>query len=248
MFRYVSDGPFGRLIIDRPRQRNAVPLEGWGELAAATVAAEMAAPCALIVQSAAEGAFCAGADLGHLATLGQDVGGRTAFRLAMRGAIDALAALPFPVIAAVDGGCFGAGVALMLACDVAVAGEGARFAVPPARLGIAYPQEDIDRLAARVGRGQAGLMLLGMETIDAAEAARIGLVERAVPVALAEAERLAAAMAEGAPSSFATLKRMIAGVGPGVDTDALFDASFGSADFPEGIAAYRERRKPEFRR
>ncbi|MGH6782473.1 MAG: enoyl-CoA hydratase/isomerase family protein [Sphingomonadaceae bacterium] len=248
MFRYASDGLIGRLTIDRARQRNAIPAEGWADLATAIAEAATARPRALIVQSAVDGAFCAGADLGHLATLADDVAGRGAFRQAMRGAIDALAVLPLPVIAAVDGGCFGAGVALMLGCDIVIAGEGARFAVPPAKLGITYPQEDIDRLVARVGQAQAARLLLGLEAVDAAEAARIGLVERAVPVALAEAERLAAAMAGASPASLATLKTMIAGAGRTATGahDALFDNSFGSANFREGIAAFREKRAPVF--
>jgi enoyl-CoA hydratase/carnithine racemase len=201
-----------------------------------------------VLRAAAAGAFCAGADIGHIATLADDAPGRAAFRRAMREAIDGLADLPFPVIAAVDGGCFGAGVALMLACDIAVAGEGAAFAVPPAKLGISYPQEDVTRLALRVGRGQAARLLLGMETIDAGEAARIGLVEIAVASALGEVERLARVVAGGSPASLAALKTALGRAGQPGDaaSDAAFEESFASADFAEGVAAFRGRRAPRF--
>ncbi|SNS76673.1 Enoyl-CoA hydratase/carnithine racemase [Sphingomonas laterariae] len=248
MFQYASDGPIGRLMIDRPDRRNAIPFDGWAVLRAAIAEVAAARPRALIVQSLAEGVFCAGADLGYLAGLADDVAGRAAFRLAMREAFDALAGLPMPVIAAVDGGCFGAGVALMLACDVVLAGESARFAIPPAKLGITYPQQDVARLVARTGRAQAARLLLGLDAVDGAEAARIGLVERVVPVALVEAERMAGAMAATSPASLTALKRMIARADGPADaaSDALFDDSFGSADFREGIAAYHARRAPVF--
>lgn len=248
MFRYESHGPTGHILIDRPDRRNAIPAEGWGQLTATIIEAKRAAPRVLVLRTAVAGIFCAGADIDHIATLAEDAAGRAAFRRAMREAIDGLAALPFPVIAAVDGGCFGAGVALMLACDIVIAGDHAAFAVPPAKLGISYPQEDVNRLAARIGRGQAARLLLGMETIDSGEAARIGLVELAVPAAHGAAEQLAQTIATGSPASLAALKTAIGRTDRPADaeSDAAFEASFASADFAEGVAAFRDRRGPRF--
>jgi enoyl-CoA hydratase/carnithine racemase len=138
----------------------------------------------------------------------------------MRGALEPLAGLPMPVIAAIDGDCFGAGVALALAADLRIAGPRAVFAVTPAKLGITYPQEDVARLVALVRPGQAARLLYGAARIDAAEAARIGLVEILADDAAGQAHDPA--------------------------LDALFDAGFAGGDFREGLDAFRARRAPRF--
>lgn len=240
MFDLTIDGRIARLTLNRPEARNAVPADGWADLARRLGALGRAR--VLILGSAVPAAFCAGADIGDLAALADDVSARATFRTDMRAALDRLATLAVPTIAAVDGGCLGAGVALALACDIRLAGERARFAIPPAKLGISFPQEDVSRLIGLVGRGQAARLLFGAITIDAAEAARIGLVEQAAPDAGEAAEALAVAMAAGAPSSIAALKAAIEGASSG----ETFDAAFGSADFTEGLAAFRARRTPEF--
>lgn len=240
MFDLTIDGRIARLTLNRPEARNAVPADGWADLARRV--GTLGRARVLILGSAVPAAFCAGADIGDLAALADDVSARATFRTDMRAALDRLATLAVPTIAAVDGGCFGAGVALALACDIRLAGERARFAIPPAKLGISFPQEDVSRLIGLVGRGQAARLLFGAITIDAAEAARIGLVEQAAPDAGEAAEALAVAIAAGAPSSIAALKAAIEGASSG----ETFDAAFGSADFTEGLAAFRARRTPEF--
>lgn len=237
-------GPIARILLDRPTARNALHADGWSGLADAVSAVASSRARVVIVGSAVPGAFCAGADLAEVATLAERPDARAGFRLRMRAALDPLRALAIPSIAAVDGGCFGAGVALAVACDIVLAGAEARFAVTPARLGIAYPKEDVDRIRVAVGRAQAARLLLGAGTIDAAEAARIGLAQQAVPDARAEAEVLAGAIAGNAPGSVVTLKAMLGDTA--AEWDAIFDAAFGGAALREGLAAFRERRPPAF--
>lgn len=231
------------ITLDASRTRNALPMAGWRALADAVAQIAQTNPRVVVVQSAAEGMFCAGSDLKEIASLADDPSARAPFRVAMRDALDGLANLPMPVIAAVDGDCFGAGVALALAADIRVAGPRAVFAITPAKLGITYPAEDVARLRAAVGPGQAARLLYAAEPVDAAEALRIGLAEIAGDRAVVDI--LAETIATRSPASLAALKRTLADpAAPG--HDAAFDGAFAGADFREGLAAFKERRNPRF--
>lgn len=202
----------------------------------------------LLLEGTDDGAFCAGSDLREIAELAGNAAARPEFRKAMRDAMDGFGRLSIPSVAAIDGDCFGAGVALALACDIRVAGENARFAITPAKLGIAYPQEDVERVVRAVGRGQAARLFFAAEPVDAVEAARIGLVEIATVSARMEAVRIATLMAGNARTSLAVLKEMIWSdlSSPAPAYDAAFDDCFGGQDFLEGLAAFRDRRRPTF--
>jgi enoyl-CoA hydratase/carnithine racemase len=164
----------------------------------------------------------------------------------MRAGLDALAGLPIATIAAIEGPCYGAGVALAMACDIRVAGEGARFAITPAKFGISYPQQDVARLIALVGPGQASRLLIGAGTIDSAEAFRIGLVELWTEDVGRAVEALAEAILANSAESIAILKRAIRLAGEGAvrddGQDRGFDALFGSSDFRARLEALRPRR------
>ena len=236
------------ITLDAPATRNALSMAGWQALAAAVETVAAGNPRAVVLRAAAAGMFCSGSDLREIAGLADDATARAPFRLAMRAALAGLAALPMPVIAAIDGDCFGAGVALALAADVRVAGPRAVFAITPARLGITYPQQDIARLIAAVGPGQAARLLYGAARIDATEAARIGLVEILTDEADTAAIAMADDMAALSPASLVALKQAVARAPLGEDPalDAAFDNAFASADFREGLAAFRERRPARF--
>jgi enoyl-CoA hydratase/carnithine racemase len=223
MFALDLAGPVARLTLDRPEARNAIPLAGWRELAARVREAEAAGAQVLVLQ--------------------RDPAARAAFRAAMREGLDRLAAAAMPTIAAIEGPCYGAGVALALACDLRLAGPAARFAITPAKFGISYPQEDVARLVALVGPGQASRMLLTALPIDAAEAARIGLVEIHDADLHAALDEIVAAFIAASAASHLVLKRAIALAVRGIDSDAAqdasFDALFGAEDFARRFAALR---------
>lgn len=220
------------VTLDHQRARNALSTAAWWQLAE-TMAAVPADARVVVVASAVPGVFSAGADLVDLARLADDMPARTAFRLAMEAGIEAVAALPVPVLAAVGGGCYGAGVALALAADMIVALPAARFAIPPARLGIGYPPRDVERLVARVGQGQAARLLFTAAPIEAAEAERIGLAD-----VIGDAAKLAQAIAANDAAALSLLKGMIRNPG-NPSWPQAFEASFGSAAFRTGTSRYR---------
>src|SRR5436305_1867224 len=165
MFRLESDEGLVRLVLDRPEARNAIPAAGWRALGE-TIAGIEAGDARLLVVTGAGGTFCAGADLADFASMRADPAAIARFREEMRAALDRLAALPIPTIALILGHCYGAGVALAMACDLRIAAPEAAFAITPAKLGISYPQEDVHRLVALVGPGQAARLLLGGQAIE----------------------------------------------------------------------------------
>lgn len=229
-------GGIARLTLDRPEARNAVPPKGWRPIA---VLAEQAFAdgARLVVLSGRGGAFCAGADLGEFAQLRGDPDALRGFREAMRDTFDRLAQLPIPIVASIDGACFGAGVALAMACDMRIAAPTARFGITPAKLGIAYPQGDVHRLMSLVGRGQAARLLFSAATVDAAEAHRIGLVD---VVTEDGGGAMCNAIIANSAASLAALKRGIALAAAGTDQDAEQDARFDALVAGEEMAARLE--------
>lgn len=242
MFDLTIDNGVARLRLDRVEARNAIPAAGWAELAHRCGEASASGARLLVVAGAPE-AFCAGADLADFPSFAADPRNATAFRMVMRRGLDALGDLTIATIALVDGPCYGAGVALAMACDLRIAGPGARFAITPAKFGISYPQEDVARLVGLVGPGQASRLLIGAGSIDSAEAARIGLVELAPADSGAAVEALADAIRANSAESIAVLKRAVrlAAQGDGRDEeqDRRFDALFGSPELSERLAALR---------
>jgi enoyl-CoA hydratase/carnithine racemase len=247
MFDLCLDSGIARLVLRRPAARNAIPFDGWGELGDAVGNAEQAGARLLILAGEPGGAFCSGADIGDFDRFQQDEAARTEFRLAIRGALDRLAEATFPTIALVEGACYGAGVALAMACDIRIAGAAARFAITPAKLGISYPQEDVHRLVGLVGPGQAARLLFGAGSIDGAEAARIGLVEINSEQPEAAAAELASAMLANDRDSLTLLKRGVrlaaAGIRQDRQQDDGFDTLLGSAAVAERLAVHRSRRR-----
>lgn len=239
MFDLRLEGDCARLTLDRPEARNAIPADSWGALGAAAREA-VAKGARLIVVAGSGSAFCAGADLGDFAAMAGDPAAAEAFRTAMREGIEALAAVSVPTVAAVHGPCFGAGVAVAMACDLRLAGPHSVFAITPAKFGIGYPQEDVHRLVARVGPGQASRLLLTALPIGAEEALRIGLADIFAADLEAELERTAAAILAGSGESHSALKRAVALAGAGVardeGRDRAFDALLGSAEFRRRLA------------
>ncbi|KQM41481.1 enoyl-CoA hydratase/isomerase family protein [Sphingomonas sp. Leaf10] len=243
MIEVTRDAHVATLWLARGAARNALSTAHWRGLAAAITDLARSDARVVLLASREPGVFSAGADIAEFAELHRGPARVTAFREALSAAIEGIAALPMPVVVAVDGGCFGAAVALILACDIGIAGDTARFAIPPARLGILYPPADVARLTAAVGRGHAARLLFTGDAITADEALGIGLIHYRTPAALPFAQTLAARIAANASQAVRGLKRML-NAEPG--GEARFDAAFAGPELREGLAAFQSRRPPEF--
>ncbi|HYJ53341.1 MAG TPA: enoyl-CoA hydratase/isomerase family protein [Allosphingosinicella sp.] len=233
MFRLTQEDGVARLTLDRPEARNAIPAEGWNQLR--DTLAKVAGARLLLV-SGEGGAFCAGADLSDFAAMRRDAGAAARFRVEMRAALDTLRALPVPTIAVISGPCYGAGVALAMACDLRVAAPSAIFAITPAKIGLSYPQEDVHRLVSLVGPGQAARLLFTGATIAAAEAWRIGLVE----LLGEDKDALVATILANERESIAALKAAVELASAGVRSDASQDRRFDDLVAGEALAARLE--------
>jgi enoyl-CoA hydratase len=227
--------------IDRHERRNALDIAHCQALEAAVGEVTRDGARAVVVTGAGT-SFCAGADLAGV--YGSD------FRDALYSMLAAVASVPVPVIAAVNGPAIGAGTQLALACDLRVAAKGAMFAIPVARHGLAVDPWTIRRLALLAGGAAARALLIGGDTLDAAAACQRGLADRAGDgaVALAWAQELAGL----APLSLAYAKRALAvlfepGAGEESELAAAFDAIWGSEDMAEGQRARAEQRPPRFK-
>lgn len=237
MIRLQFDQAIAPLRLDRRGARNALPIAAWEAIADAAASVAASNAHVLIVESAMPGIFSAGADLSEFPALIADPALRTRFRTAMATGIEALAALPIPVIAAVDGGCFGAAVALTLACDIVVAGDAALFATTPAKLGIGYPASDVARLRARVGAGQAARMLFTGDRVDADEALRIGLAHCRASDAAEQARAMAATICANDRDAVRLLKSILRDPANPAH-DQAFEDAFGARGFAQRLDAF----------
>jgi enoyl-CoA hydratase/carnithine racemase len=240
------DGPLARLRIDRAEKRNAFTQVMWEALPGLIARAEGAR--VLILESATPGIFCAGADIGELLEKSPDPEWRAANQAAINRAQHDLTRASLPTIAFIDGDCVGGGCGLALACDLRVATSRARFGITPAKLGLVYPLHDTKLLVDLVGPSQAKRMLFTGTLIDAEEALRIGLVDQIADTPDALVDAIAAASPHSARQAKAMIHRILNGQTDDDDaTRAMFAEAFELPDFAEGVRAFLEKRRPDFR-
>ena len=250
--RFEADAGVGVVTIDRPERRNALN----GELCAQLRDVFLDnADCRAVVITGAGSAFCSGADLVTRFEGGEGEAVVDTFRPSFEQALDAITEYRAPVIAAVNGPAIGAGMQLAVACDLRVAGPTARFAIPGGKLGVHLSPRNIWRLALLVGQGAARDFLLAGRSVDVAEAVRLRVVERVSDDALRDARAVAREIAASAPFTMQGHKRALNLVAeaqwlaPDAQREiaALERAAFTSDDLQEGIAAFAEKRTPNFR-
>lgn len=195
-----------RVTLNRPDKANALSPDMLRDVAAAARKAHADPELrSFVLTGAGERVFCAGADVGG----GEDMYAFTRSPL-WSDASGAIAALPCLTIAALNGTLAGGGFALALACDLRITTPDARFFYPVLKRGFLPQPDDVKRLAALIGTARAKLILMGGQKLDAAEALKIGLVERVLP--LAEFDSLLASLtgdaAAAKPQSIAAINRL----------------------------------------
>jgi enoyl-CoA hydratase/carnithine racemase len=242
------------ITLNRPERRNAISRQMMDEIIVAAQDADQDPAVRTLVLTGGVQYFSAGADLTEAGQVESAVDGLQYFQSLHR-LTATLEGLAKPVIAAIEGYCLTGGCELALACDIRVAGEGATFAITSARIGTMAGAGGTQRLPRIVGLANALEMLFSADPIDAREAFRIGLINRKTERggALQQALEMAAVYAERAPLSLAFAKRAVRrgmqmDLASGIDLETFMTTCiYGTADRREGITAFLDKRKAEFK-
>ncbi|MBI3760313.1 MAG: enoyl-CoA hydratase/isomerase family protein [Chloroflexi bacterium] len=241
----------GLVRLNRPKELNALNSMVMEELAVALEEFDRDPGIGCMVVTGDERAFAAGADIKEMA-------GATTVEMVQRDAIarwDRLKRIKKPIVAAVSGFCLGGGNELATACDLIVASETARFGQPEINLGVMPGAGGTQRLTRAVGKALAMEMVLNGRFITADEALRAGLVNRVVPVEvyLDEAVKLAGEIAARAPLAVRFAKEAVNNAFESFLADGVADERrafymlFSTEDQKEGMQAFIEKRKPEWK-
>lgn len=246
--------PIARITINRPERRNAISSQMWQDLQ--TLAGRLGADASLkvvTIAGAGEAAFSAGADIIEMQ---QGLTDPPRMKVMQQAVLDAQVAweqLPMPTLAVIRGACTGGGCGLALSCDLRLATPDAFFAIPPAKLGLAYSLADTKRLYDLVGPSRAKEILFTGRRILAAEARELGLINEIVAADAIEqrATALAREIAGNAGNSVRAAKAVVGMIASGVlaettESRRYYDESFSSPEFLEGARAFIEKRPPRF--
>ena len=250
-----NDG-IGHLILNQPNKRNAISLEMWqGIESVAENFSNDNEVRVVVLSGAGDKAFSAGADISQFEENRASKEATEHYNQTVMEALDALDHLNKPTIAMIQGFCVGGGASVATHCDLRIAAENARFAIPPAKLGLAYRWEDVYPLVQLIGPTFAREILYTGRLFTAAEALQMGLVNRVVPIGELESyvADYSSTIAGNAPLTVHAIKQTIQETLKDPQdrnlslVEELVNACFASDDYQEGRAAFMEKRKPNFK-
>jgi enoyl-CoA hydratase len=244
-------GRVGLVTLNRPQALNALNKATMEEVVAAVTAMDADPAVGAVVITGSEKAFAAGADIKEMSSKGYvDMYAEDWFR-----EWESLTRLRIPVVAAVSGFALGGGCELAMMCDIIIAGDNAKFGQPEINLGVIPGMGGSQRLTHAVGKAKAMDMVLTGRMMDAAEAERAGLVSRVVPAASVVEEAVKAAeviASKSKPAAMLAKEAVNAAYELGLTQGVLFErrmfhSLFATEDQKEGMAAFSEKRQPEFK-
>lgn len=245
------DGAIARLTLQRPQRLNALDRATIDALGPMCRQIERSAARVVILTGAGERSFCAGGDIAEWSALTPRDFGRHWLREG-HDAFDALARLAQPVVAVLNGACLGGGLELAACADVRIAEAHVTLALPETGLGIIPGWSGTQRAVRRFGAQTVRRMAVLGEVFDAPQALALGLVDQVVPkgTGLEAAEAVAARVIGRAPRA-TELAKMLVNAAEGEDTGRVLESLAGvvaaaSPDLAEGLAAWRDKRRPDF--
>jgi enoyl-CoA hydratase/carnithine racemase len=249
----ILEPPIARIRLHRPGRRNAMSREMWRALPDFCARIAAMSEALVVVFEGSEGHFCAGADISEFGTVFGAAAATHDYNQAIQDALKALIALDRPAIAALQGNCIGAGLALALCCDLRFCAEDAWLAIPPARHGLLYGFVETGRLIQTVGTARAKDLLFSARRIEVAEALSIGLVDRALATDALQPAILAYAgeLAKLSQHSIRGAKIAVDAIAGGLASESpafrgLVVQAAAGEDYLEGRSAYLNKRAPEF--
>jgi enoyl-CoA hydratase/carnithine racemase len=248
------DGPIATVVLNNPERLNALNRAMWAGLGEAMrkLSADEELRC-VVVRGAGEKAFAAGADIAEFTSERANAKQARIYGNLIHEAMQSVARCRHPTVALIRGACVGGGLEIAAMCDLRIAGQSSRFGIPVNKLGLTMAYGELMGLLALVGRAVALEILLEGRVFDAEEACRKGLINRVVPDERVEEEAYTTArrIAEGAPlvnrwhKQFIERLTVTAALTP-EEWDEGFEC-FDTEDYHEGVAAFLNKRKPEFR-
>ncbi len=247
------DDSIATVRLNNPARRNAMTRAMWRELADSFSYLRAVDGIRAAIISGVDGNFAAGADISEFKEVRQSGESAIAYDENTEAALAAIESVPFTTIASIDGFCIGGGISIASACDIRLSAKDAKYRLPPARLAIAYPFDSLVRMVRIIGVANCKRMLITADTFGAIAMERFGFAEVVEGDVASAAIDMARRIRTNAPLSISATKKILSAIEGQTLESARAVASrerevtLSSNDYAEALAAFIDKRDPEFR-